>query len=1416
MMSVLSASNLHTLRPHSRGITFAVRPPSATNRTLSRSSHSSTVKSSSTSSVLSAPDPTLTLYDIEQILFEKAGEKEDELRSAFKTLDADENFTVTRGEFQRVVDTFLLPLTQAQFDAFLSKIPVNRNGTIPYLSFLETYCPAGRNVRSANTVKRSWSSANQYMTLNQVECKLKTKISANLKNVVRSFRLFDYNQNGHLQRHELRRILENYCFKIKEAEFEKLWSRYCVGNKNTMDYKYLLKNLGINVDMNKRPIQETVEQVLNWEATQQELQKQQMWRPPSSTAELSMEDYTIDDIVKAFRKKVCVNHRNLVKAFKAFDATRYGFISLDAFKSVIDSFIFPLPYGTFKDLMNRVGFETNGKVAWERFLEKFQDPTGFENGQKTGQYNGTNPVSAKEHDFSNDHILRKFQKHMHEAYPSLRKAFLVLDDSKSGKVTRKEFRRILDCTVFRITDGEFKELMIILDPEHTGFLSYHQFLQLFEEHESLMGRTHLQETSPVKKKPVVLAWHTAEDTLCNKTTENLKEFRKAVLSFDSKGKGVISKKTLRRIILAYCPSLSEDHFNKRKEAVPHNAASFRKVNMDAGIRSLKDSLARQKIPVGNILLAFIKQPNGLMSKTDFRKVLEDNQMSIDDAQFNALVENLGFTNEGLSYLDFASLLQDPHEIGPEVPSRPGSNHYVNNNHVHHTTAEECLSKLIEKLRRSSKETYSIFRKADSNGDGIVTMHDLRRLLESFVLVITEKEFLRLLEMLGLDMGSTLSYKDFLELFQLQGKMKETFQQLSSHSPQCKLDDVDLVCEQAHDYLVVKAKSRWHDLAKNFREIDNKGNAIVQKKDVRNLFYTFALPIAPNEFEKLWTRYDAGGKGYLTLEEFLQKLGMDSSSTSRAYSRNTMEDNAIGLMEHDSQKKLSQRELGEEQKQKTGDQDIKMIEQYTNLGLEGEDRYFSFLEMVTENKEFTYDQQLPTSLSENFQMLSPQKALYKIKESITSSHEALYKAFSAFDQESKGTVSPEDFLHVIESFCFKLTEKQQKYIFTKLAFNENHEVYWKTFLNNFNLLNSQAPTDWHERVAKLIQPKYPSELTIKDIMTRIEEVVTGRFYTIAQEFLNTDYAKINVISKEDFREICNRNFMLLTDDQFENLWNVLPVNAYGNLKYHEFLKKYSREAIKIRPSSSRGQEHFCKSASPARSATRSSSLQRRPKTAPCILRHSQTSDTMQRPRTTVPCSTPLLNCEPIEVKLRKNLHRTWQDILKMCKEKDSESLGEITVSDFLAIGERFSMDLTKEEYDQLIVKYDIKNNGKFSYPEFLRNCVLVPKQKENTLLQRTKLQKARIPMSAGLDGPLYVVEPMLRIQPKILQCWKPMRRSFVSFDSGTGYISTEDFKKVLRQYSINLSEDEFFHILGYYDKDLTLKIPYNDFLRSFIR
>ncbi|OBS76976.1 hypothetical protein A6R68_16580 [Neotoma lepida] len=196
--------------------------------------------------------------------------------------------------------------------------------------------------------------------------------------------------------------------------------------------------------------------------------------------------------------------------------------------------------------------------------------------------------------------------------------------------------------------------------------------------------------------------------------------------------------------------------------------------------------------------------------------------------------------------------------------------------------------------------------------------------------------------------------------------------------------------------------------------------------------------------------------------------------------------------------------------------------------------------------------------------------------------------------------------------------------------------------------------------------------------------------------------------------------------------------------------------------------------------------------------------------------PLQNCEPIESKLRKQIQGCWRELLKECKEKDVDKQGSVTAAEFLALVEKFKLDINKEESQQLIVKYDLKGNGKFAYCDFIQSCVLLLKAKETSLMRRMRIQNADKMKEAGAETPSFY-SALLRIQPKIVHCWRPMRRTFKTYDeNGTGLLSVTDFRKVLRQYSINLSEEEFFHVLEYYDKTLSSKISYNDFLRAFLQ
>ena len=59
---------------------------------------------------------------------------------------------------------------------------------------------------------------------------------------------------------------------------------------------------------------------------------------------------------------------------------------------------------------------------------------------------------------------------------------------------------------------------------------------------------------------------------------------------------------------------------------------------------------------------------------------------------------------------------------------------------------------------------------------------------------------------------------------------------------------------------------------------------------------------------------------------------------------------------------------------------------------------------------------------------------------------------------------------------------------------------------------------------------------------------------------------------------------------------------------------------------------------------------------------------------------------------------------------------------------YNPHLEESDFENIFVKYDIRNTGNFCYNDFLRHFVLSLRPPENSLLARKKLQKARLSVS----------------------------------------------------------------------------------------
>ncbi|KAI8489383.1 EF-hand calcium-binding domain-containing protein 6 [Branchiostoma belcheri] len=1872
------------LRPLSRGMTFSPRPLNTTLSRLSsraslprqtatlepsRLSVSSTPLSLSQSSIVLKPG--LSVVEIESLLRERVRSKFNDLKLAFQTYDVDQSLNITKGEFRRVLETFCFPLTTDQFEAILAKCQLNPNGTVRYTDFLEKFYGKETSGKDAakwlsGIHKYNQSRSPMEVSVDKLERELKDKIGGNLKNFVKACRLFDYNRDGKIQRHELRKVLENYCFRMTDQQFDKLWHRYDFQHTGVVEYTEFLRRLGVYVHKHNAVAPDSTMLALNWQQVEEERKKQVAKQALQQKTDKVVEGMTFEQIEKELRKKMKTNYTNVKKAFLAFDATNSGYISIEDLKSVLVHFTIPMSDQLFSQLMDRLRIKASGKVPWEHFLEKFQDPQADGNGQtipiKPEANRKVNPIREAEGSPHISDIIEKLRKHILDGYSTIKQAFLVFDDDRDGKVSRKELRKIIESFTFRMTDEQFKELMIILDPLHEGFISYKKFLDLFEPQEKVEAHKWLFSTHKfnAQQPPAILAWDTVEDILREKLTENWNAMLGMYQSFDPDATGTITRRELRRILDTFGLPVSDEHFEKmwrgcqenvhgniafgeflaklgvdakpgdlqglstqvheesyareerrrsdqnlRINDIEKNAARrTSKMTADEVILKLQDQMSQKDVQIRKTFLRYDKTGRGRVSKKDFRHILEDNGMFMDPSQFNSLCTRLGFFNGFLQYTDFIAAFEDRRHGGPASDILRSGNHRVNSTNVRYMSAEEVEEQLRTKLREGFNDLQETFLKMDETKSQSITRNDFRKLLDSFMFIMTDEEFSRLMSRLQIGKKSKLTFQDFLAKFQ-ETEGPESHPWLNStHTWNRPNDPAQMACEQVHEILKAKAENAWTDIAKAFKQFDRDGNGIITKKELRNVLFRFTLPLTSAEFNKLWTsaefnklwtsaefnklwtRYDVDQKGYLTHGEFVEVLGLTfAPSDMHGTSRRIVDDSQAFLDQHHQGQQARHQQIAANQMKAAGHMTAAEVEQQLNRGItfdppsmhcrrggrkaavetyyfreetpdeyarealfaggvipdvvrskafsqrksfprkenngmkaregnngtkarevlmgngvipdrtpeqtyatsngkvlpslayndkfafsnghnyEGNfhnskanmrtsfkvanqpsdesgvlldagmdrrnedrrERKVTFADKVSENKRAkqallgngvipdfdeaesendapqidrkedtrldrhnynrpdfdrttlslqdtfpkSYDKKKPDEdvlnkeirlrllangvipetdtyktrrpkeqdyskkqpyskevflgrglipdadlrrlkmtegrslesrqflqvfaempstpdyyrdkfreyyqdfdkafrkadfnkdgtvdirelqrvlIEHNFFLeeeqffelldrlgLSPEKgklsypdflraiddgraskygrrrsgvtmeeydglpaekSLEKLREKVAANFVVVEKAFNAFDKESTGKVKASEFRRIIDHFCFKHSDKQFRALLAKLKFHSDNTIDWRAFLEDFKKNEQEATQNWLEDVQKAAKPKSPQELAMQEVQSRVQEAVSARFYAFARSFAEVDYAKIGVVAKEDFRDILNKNAIRLSDDQFDQLWETMPVNEFGNVVYREFLKQFSTERTRgaeLPPSPP---------PTPTPSETPSAMVfARRPATAttPKSGRMSVMSD---RPASRVSRPfTPLVNAQGAELRMKDRVFRHWKDIQRLCKSRDPENKGEIYMDDFKAIVESFNIYLAPDDLDQLRIKYDMRNNGKFSYKAFLRHFLLRLKPQQEGILQRKKLQTPRFSVKQGAESSL-LYDAMLRMRDVIMSEWQRMRRTFRAIDAkGEGFVSPVDFRQVLKEYGINLSEEEFFHLMTFYDKGMVFK------------
>ncbi|XP_063052437.1 EF-hand calcium-binding domain-containing protein 6 [Engraulis encrasicolus] len=1432
LVGPLHRAEMSEVIPISRGLTLRTR---SSQPSLSRGKDrkAGSLRAGSASSVQSTADENLTLEDIERLLAQKVEDKKDDLKAAFQALDQEGNGTVTKMEFRRVIKNFLVPLTQSQFDVLLTKVPMRGNGSVAYMEFLRKYCTFPSNKLS---VPNSHGHL-QNQAFVDLQHNLKEKIGSNLKNISRAFRLFDYNLDGQLQQQEFRRVLQAYCFPLSDRDFRRLWTHYSASNTDTVFYKDFLKRLGVDCENSHKIPPNSIDQVLNWNMCNLMKTRKTNRRVKSAWGDAGKNEDNFDELLTTFLRKMRVNYSSVQKALRAFDSAGSGVIFPEDLKSVLSSFIFPMNERLFHGLISRFGVQTREPIPWKEFLALFEDGEQCPSGSMpSAPIPGLSTV---------DRILPKLH-HVQEIYTVLQQAFQIFDENKTGLPLTKLWT-VAEGLSFPLTDKQFTRLVDLLDPDCTGFVQHNHFIKCFRSHPKsapmeITGQRCQSATAEMDQAPMssvtMATWATVETILKDRLSEQLEDVVDALQKLDSTQNGSVSLGDLKRVIHLYGLAVSDNHFEKlctpftdcdRVKYKPflkglgiqniaeedsistdsvslyqksgsafqaHLAKQKKAILLDVVMKRFRDDLDSRGMSIQDCLKKSWSSPPSILTLAGFSKILDDSMIILDELHFDTLTEALGFRNGQISWSDFVSQFEknaakerscDPEQIKENLKARPS---FLN-------SAEECLKHLKERITEIHGDARTAFGVMDRDRDGLVNWRDFRRLFDSLQFAMREKEYQRLLNLMGLGSHATLNCLEFLDSLHRANQEDQDQEQAkkSCHS-------LGPACEQIHEQLAMDLGRHWPSISKDLCQFSEDDGSIVQKKSLRQHFYKFPFPVTNKDFEKLWTsflRYDKEGKGFLTASELFDVLNIKPKGPDPV---------------SESPVTQGEPELGPEQQ----------------VAREMSSPPHGCSSAVSQALRST--SQSPPAVED----LSPDRALQRVREIVTVSTDTLHKAFSAFDKEDRGLLSSPEFRRVLDHFCLKLTDRQFSHLLIKLnsQLQEEGMVNWKQFLDTFQF-KTETAEEWLEKIEKVHFPSQAQPLPLNAIMGRIKDVVSTRLYVITKEMVARDYAQINVISKESFRNICKRHFMRLTSEQFDNLWNILPVNGGGNLEIREFLKRFSGDVkvfddqvIQHRqgPTSSPPPPPLppllsSVSPRPLLSSVSETNILRRPKTSSCSVRtaeagEGESSDQTRRPYSAgARSAASSLNPDPVvSMRVTSSIHSCWKVILQRCRQRDTYRLGEIDAGDFQGILKEVHIQMTPLEFEQLMAKYGVNTDERIRYSDFLRHFVLSHKPAVPRLLRRNILHLTKMPSAEPPST--QCVEAMLRIHGTIHQFWRSLKQSFLAFDKARSRkISVQNFRRVLRLYHINLSEEEFFHITSYFDKDMSGKIYYNEFLGTFL-
>ncbi|GAB6018883.1 EF-hand calcium-binding domain-containing protein 6 [Chamberlinius hualienensis] len=436
----------------------------------------------------------------------------------------------------------------------------------------------------------SYDNFDRTASLEEIEIELRNKLVKDVAIACKMFLALDRKKTGLIHMNDLKKIIKHCCqLTFSETAFNKILLRYDPRHSEFINYRDFLKRLAINVsNYYKTYYNLNMRTALSWPdvETDQFDSHQKRLAILKGENEPELKDLTLEEIYKKLQSKVLAIEQLLNKGFLVLDYNDTGRVPREAFRILLSYFTLALSATTFNQLLSKMDVLPAEDIEWKTCLGKLkgklaQNNKFFELDQPQNSAVDTKRsiINKRFHDLP---LVDQVSRIIHQCDASHGPQLLYHFNYKANNqpcITRLELKSVLTKLGVRMNQQQFKQLTVILDPDHTNLIPYDIFNQIFRDsipdtpNEKIIKNERNDESpsSPNLHNKVTsrassartyrsMPWSLLQTKLKERVYDNYDTIEKVLRSCDYQSQGLICSSQLKKLLDNFCFKLSNEEY----------------------------------------------------------------------------------------------------------------------------------------------------------------------------------------------------------------------------------------------------------------------------------------------------------------------------------------------------------------------------------------------------------------------------------------------------------------------------------------------------------------------------------------------------------------------------------------------------------------------------------------------------------------------------------------------------------------------------------------------------------------------------------------------------------------------------------------------------------------------------------------